>query len=73
MSPATFECGPGVLKCASGPCLGLGQVCDGFVDCPLTWDDEDNCRECLSLHLLCTELSSHVCVPSVHSCLVTYR
>ncbi|XP_037784836.1 G-protein coupled receptor GRL101-like [Penaeus monodon] len=31
------------MRCGSGPCLALERVCDGIVNCPLTWDDEDHC------------------------------
>ncbi|XP_045583869.1 G-protein coupled receptor GRL101-like [Procambarus clarkii] len=36
-------CRAGQLRCGSGPCLSVDRACDGYIDCPLTWDDEDNC------------------------------
>ncbi|KAG7154445.1 putative Low-density lipoprotein receptor domain class A-containing protein 1 [Homarus americanus] len=37
--------GTGLFQCGSGPCLPHSMLCDGEVQCPLTWDDEDNCRK----------------------------
>ncbi|XP_064082332.1 G-protein coupled receptor GRL101-like [Macrobrachium nipponense] len=37
------ECPPGMFKCRSGPCLEAERQCDGNIDCPETWDDEDFC------------------------------
>ncbi|XP_069961184.1 G-protein coupled receptor GRL101-like [Cherax quadricarinatus] len=32
-----------MFKCRSGPCLDATKQCDGNIDCPETWDDEDFC------------------------------
>ncbi|KAG7156036.1 G-protein coupled receptor GRL101-like 7, partial [Homarus americanus] len=39
----SLECPPGMYKCRSGPCLDASKKCDGSIDCPETWDDEDFC------------------------------
>ncbi|XP_068222848.1 G-protein coupled receptor GRL101-like [Palaemon carinicauda] len=59
------RCRPGQMRCGSGPCLAEEKVCDGNVDCPLTWDDEDNCPfscsstapecECRDISISCLE------------------
>ncbi|XP_064081973.1 G-protein coupled receptor GRL101-like [Macrobrachium nipponense] len=55
----SVTCPAGMFKCRSGPCLDEVKQCDGNVDCPETWDDEDFCPfqcshevpECLCHHL----------------------
>ncbi|XP_069184939.1 G-protein coupled receptor GRL101 isoform X2 [Procambarus clarkii] len=38
-----LQCPAGMYKCLSGPCLDASRKCDGIIDCPETWDDEDFC------------------------------
>ncbi|XP_069175478.1 G-protein coupled receptor GRL101 [Procambarus clarkii] len=53
------KCPAGMFKCRSGPCLDAARQCDGNIDCPETWDDEDFCPfqcsrkvpECQCYHL----------------------
>ncbi|XP_066950886.1 G-protein coupled receptor GRL101-like [Macrobrachium rosenbergii] len=55
----SVTCPAGMFQCRSGPCLDEAKQCDGNVDCPETWDDEDFCPfecshevpECLCHHL----------------------
>ncbi|XP_068207301.1 G-protein coupled receptor GRL101-like isoform X2 [Palaemon carinicauda] len=39
----SMQCPPGMFKCRSGPCLEAARQCDGNIDCPESWDDEDFC------------------------------
>jgi len=36
------KCTENEFKCHRGPCIHQSMVCDGQLDCDLTWDDEDN-------------------------------
>ncbi|KAK8406764.1 hypothetical protein O3P69_007363 [Scylla paramamosain] len=36
-------CGKGKIKCFRGPCIDEELRCDGRAQCPLTWEDENNC------------------------------
>ncbi|XP_071537001.1 G-protein coupled receptor GRL101-like [Panulirus ornatus] len=54
----SLECPAGMFKCLSGPCLDASKHCNGPIDCPETWDDEDYCpfqcsrtAECRCQHL----------------------
>nr|ARK36624.1 G-protein coupled receptor GRL101 [Sagmariasus verreauxi] len=55
----SLECPAGMFKCLSGSCLEASKQCDGPIDCPETWDDEDYCpfqcsmmaEECRCQHL----------------------
>ncbi|XP_050428595.1 G-protein coupled receptor GRL101-like [Adelges cooleyi] len=38
-----WKCHEDQHKCHRGPCINQSLVCNGQVDCDMTWDDEDNC------------------------------
>ncbi|KAJ8020319.1 Transmembrane protease serine 3 [Holothuria leucospilota] len=47
------ECDPSThFRCTHGPCIPLTWRCDGEVDCPASFDDEENC-ECPDDYFTC--------------------
>lgn len=36
------SCPDDMFKCHSGPCLEKSRVCNQYIDCPDTWDDENS-------------------------------
>ncbi|XP_071443294.1 G-protein coupled receptor GRL101-like [Hetaerina americana] len=61
-----WTCNSGAFKCRNGPCLNASLVCDGRVDCPWSWADEEGCPfscsvteplcECRDVAINCTGL-----------------
>ncbi|XP_046393061.1 G-protein coupled receptor GRL101-like isoform X2 [Ischnura elegans] len=61
-----WKCDEAAFKCRNGPCLNSSLVCDGRVDCPWSWTDEDGCPfscsqmerrcECRDVAINCTGL-----------------
>ncbi|XP_075225702.1 G-protein coupled receptor GRL101-like [Lycorma delicatula] len=61
-----WKCQDGQFKCHQGPCLNMSLLCDRNIDCPGSWEDEDNCTfscstlapecECRDVHMNCTGL-----------------
>ncbi|RZF48230.1 hypothetical protein LSTR_LSTR006197 [Laodelphax striatellus] len=59
-----WKCTDSQFKCHQGPCLNMSLICDGSIDCPGSWNDEDNCTfscsnsapqcECQDVMINCT-------------------
>ncbi|XP_026810792.1 G-protein coupled receptor GRL101-like isoform X1 [Rhopalosiphum maidis] len=55
------KCDENEFKCHRGPCIHQSMVCDGLLDCDLTWDDEDN-----NCYFMCSHIASDCQCQDVH-------